>query len=144
MCDYWFQDGGALEKNKSQASFFTQCQVLTRRSFINMYRDLGYYWLRLGIYIALSVVLATVFSHMGMSYGSIQVSERKNICTYFIFHEETNLISILQIKMTCKTKSVVTILIFSGKRFTNYVCSIISNFHGHWWIPFFCGGNEGS
>ncbi|XWS39748.1 hypothetical protein CRYUN_Cryun18bG0080900 [Craigia yunnanensis] len=66
------QDGGASEKNKSQASFFTQCHVLTRRSFINMYRDLGYYWLRLGIYIALTVVLATVFSHIGMSYGSIQ------------------------------------------------------------------------
>ncbi|XP_022762408.1 ABC transporter G family member 11-like [Durio zibethinus] len=66
------QDGGALERNESHASFFTQCHVLTRRSFINMYRDLGYYWLRLVIYIALSGALATVFSHLGTSYGSIQ------------------------------------------------------------------------
>ncbi|XVE49526.1 hypothetical protein DITRI_Ditri01bG0089600 [Diplodiscus trichospermus] len=65
-------EGGALEKNKSQASFFTHCCVLTRRSSINMYRDLGYYWLRLVIYIALAVFLATVYSHIGMSYGSIQ------------------------------------------------------------------------
>ncbi|KAK6253287.1 hypothetical protein QUC31_015007 [Theobroma cacao] len=66
------QDARALEKNESHAGFFTQCHVLTKRSFINMYRDLGYYWLRLGVYIALAVVLATVFSHIGMSYGSIQ------------------------------------------------------------------------
>ncbi|XWS68272.1 hypothetical protein CRYUN_Cryun04dG0076400 [Craigia yunnanensis] len=66
------QDGGALEKNKSQASFFTQCHVLSRRSFINMYRDLGYYWLRLGTYITIAVFLATVYNNIGMSYGSIQ------------------------------------------------------------------------
>ncbi|XVF67237.1 hypothetical protein PTKIN_Ptkin10aG0104400 [Pterospermum kingtungense] len=66
------QDGGILEKNKRNANFFTQCHVLTRRSFINMYRDLGYYWLRLGIYIGLSVVIAFLFSNIGMSYGSIQ------------------------------------------------------------------------
>ncbi|XVE93156.1 hypothetical protein REPUB_Repub01dG0166000 [Reevesia pubescens] len=66
------QDGGALQKNKCQASFFTQCHVLTRRSFINMFRDLGYYWLRLAIYIALAVFLATVFSHIGMRNGSIR------------------------------------------------------------------------
>ncbi|XVF44802.1 hypothetical protein PTKIN_Ptkin02bG0153200 [Pterospermum kingtungense] len=66
------QDGAALEKNKSQTSFLTQCHVLVRRSFINMYRDLGYYWLRLLIYIALAVFLATMYNQLGMSYGSIQ------------------------------------------------------------------------
>ncbi|KAE8672778.1 ABC transporter G family member 11 [Hibiscus syriacus] len=66
------QGGEALEKNKGQAKFFTQCHVLTRRSFTNMSRDLGYYWMRLCIYVALSAVLGTVFSHIGMGDGSIQ------------------------------------------------------------------------
>ncbi|KAL4282099.1 hypothetical protein GQ457_03G004490 [Hibiscus cannabinus] len=66
------QGGKALEKNKRQAKFFTQCHVLTKRSFINMSRDLGYYWMRLGVYIGLAVVLGTVFSHIGMGDGSIQ------------------------------------------------------------------------
>ncbi|OMO63596.1 ABC transporter-like protein [Corchorus olitorius] len=47
------QDGGEM-KEKTHATFFTQCNVLTRRSFINMYRDIGYYWMRLAIYIALA------------------------------------------------------------------------------------------
>ena len=71
----WFQDGGALEKKRSQAGFVTQCLVLTRRSFVNMYRDLGYYWLRLAIYVALAIGLATVFYDVGFSYGSIQVRD---------------------------------------------------------------------
>ncbi|TXG53960.1 hypothetical protein EZV62_019216 [Acer yangbiense] len=58
------QDGGLLEKKKSRARFLTQCQVLTRRSFVNMFRDLGYYWLRLAIYILLSIGLATVFHNL--------------------------------------------------------------------------------
>ncbi|XP_040944295.1 ABC transporter G family member 1-like [Gossypium hirsutum] len=67
------QGGGALEENNRQSGFFTQCHVLTRRSFTNMSRDLGYYWLRLGIYISLSIVLGSVFSHIGVDNGTIQV-----------------------------------------------------------------------
>ncbi|XP_038686688.1 ABC transporter G family member 1-like [Tripterygium wilfordii] len=66
------QDYGELEKKKSHAGFFTQCFVLTRRSFTNMYRDLGYYWLRLAIYIAMGTGLGTVFWNLGSSYRSIQ------------------------------------------------------------------------
>ncbi|KAH7860444.1 hypothetical protein Vadar_013494 [Vaccinium darrowii] len=66
------QGGGRLEKKGSQAGFITQCQVLTRRSFVNMYRDLGYYWLRLAIYIALCLCVGTIFIDIGHSYGSIQ------------------------------------------------------------------------
>ena len=40
-----------------------------------MYRDLGYYWLRLASYIALALGLATIFYTVGFSYGSIQVSD---------------------------------------------------------------------
>ncbi|XP_024178053.1 ABC transporter G family member 1 [Rosa chinensis] len=66
------QKGGALEKG-SQANFITQCLVLTRRSFVNMYRDLGYYWLRLAIYISLCLCAGTIFHHIGSNFGSIQV-----------------------------------------------------------------------
>ncbi|KAE9450006.1 hypothetical protein C3L33_18091, partial [Rhododendron williamsianum] len=54
------------------SGFITQCHVLTRRSFVNMYRDLGYYWLRLAIYIALCLCVGTIFHDIGSSYGSIQ------------------------------------------------------------------------
>ncbi|CAL5438622.1 unnamed protein product [Camellia sinensis] len=67
--------GGIIEKKGSQANFFTQCLVLTERYFlINMYRDLGYYWWRLAIYMALGSGLGSVFYDVGPSYGSIHVS----------------------------------------------------------------------
>ncbi|XP_010030453.2 LOW QUALITY PROTEIN: ABC transporter G family member 1 [Eucalyptus grandis] len=64
--------GGNLERNGSQASFLTQSLILTKRSFVNMYRDLGYYWLRLAIYIALCLCVGTIFYDIKLTYGSIQ------------------------------------------------------------------------
>ncbi|XXG78595.1 hypothetical protein AAC387_Pa08g2507 [Persea americana] len=64
--------GGALEERGIQACFLNQSQVLTRRSFVNMYRDLGYYWLRFAIFIALSLSVGTIFYDIGKDYGSIQ------------------------------------------------------------------------
>nr|XP_043621753.1 ABC transporter G family member 1-like isoform X2 [Erigeron canadensis] len=61
-----------LEEKKNHASFSTQSLVLTKRSLINMNRDLGYYWLRLGIYIVLSLGLGTIFYDVGSTYSSIQ------------------------------------------------------------------------
>ncbi|PON55900.1 ABC transporter-like [Parasponia andersonii] len=63
---------GALEKQRSHAGFLTQCIVLTRRSLINMYRDLGYYWFRLAIYVVLSIGLGTIYTNIGYTNGSIQ------------------------------------------------------------------------
>jgi ABC-type multidrug transport system permease subunit len=63
---------GADVSKGGQASFLTQSLVLTRRSFVNMYRDIGYYWLRLAIYIALCLCDGTIFYNIGHSYGSIQ------------------------------------------------------------------------
>ncbi|KAI3945835.1 hypothetical protein MKW98_023109 [Papaver atlanticum] len=60
-----------LEKG-TQASFLTQSVVLTRRSFLNMHRNLGYYWLRLGAYIGLGLCVGTIFLNIGTSFGSIQ------------------------------------------------------------------------
>ncbi|XP_004504817.1 ABC transporter G family member 1-like [Cicer arietinum] len=66
------KDNNSTYKREKHAGFLNQCLVLTRRSFVNMFRDLGYYWLRLGIYVALATSLATVFYDLGTSYGSIQ------------------------------------------------------------------------
>ncbi|XP_029123853.1 ABC transporter G family member 1 isoform X2 [Elaeis guineensis] len=63
---------GDVVKTRSQASFTTQCIVLTKRSFINMSRDLGYYWLRLAIYVILCLCIGTMFYDIGHSYASIQ------------------------------------------------------------------------
>ncbi|XP_022844245.1 ABC transporter G family member 11-like [Olea europaea var. sylvestris] len=66
-------DVGQVENNGSQKSgFITQCLVLTKRSFVNMYRDLGYYWLRFAIYLALCLCVGTIFYDIGSDYGSIQ------------------------------------------------------------------------
>ncbi|KAA8536439.1 hypothetical protein F0562_028917 [Nyssa sinensis] len=64
--------GGVLEKKKSHASFLTQCLVLTRRSFVNMSRDLGYYWLRIAVYVVMALGLGTIFFNVGSTYNSIE------------------------------------------------------------------------
>ncbi|GFY90846.1 white-brown complex-like protein [Actinidia rufa] len=66
------KNGEILEKKCNQAGLISQCIVLTKRSFVNMYRDLGYYWLRLAIYIALCLCVGTIFYDIGSSFGSIQ------------------------------------------------------------------------
>ncbi|KAM3377525.1 ABC transporter G family member 1 [Capsicum galapagoense] len=65
------QEGEVLEK-RSHASFATQSLVLTRRSFVNMSRDIGYYWLRLAVYIVIAVGLGTIYYDVGFSIASIQ------------------------------------------------------------------------
>lgn len=67
----WMQVSYSMEK-KSHADFLTQCLILTRRSFVNMYREAGYYWLRLLIYGALALSLGTMFFDIGSSNQSIQ------------------------------------------------------------------------
>lgn len=66
------QKGWPLESKGSQASFITQSIVLTKRSFINMYRDFGYYVLRFVMYCALCLCIGTIFHDIGYSYNSIQ------------------------------------------------------------------------
>ncbi|XBI42590.1 hypothetical protein VPH35_126902 [Triticum aestivum] len=63
--------GGVIIR-RNQASFLTKVFVLTRRSFVNMYRDVGYYWLRLGIYISIGVCLGTIYYNFGYGYDSIR------------------------------------------------------------------------
>jgi hypothetical protein len=76
-----FQGGEVVKMQGQQPSFLTQSAVLTKRSFVNMYRDLGYYWLRFGIYIALCLCCGTIFYDIGHSYGSIQVTPQQSLYT---------------------------------------------------------------
>ncbi|KAJ4790216.1 ABC transporter G family member 2 [Rhynchospora pubera] len=72
--------GGVSVKKFDQPSFLNQCSVLTKRSFVNMSRDLGYYWLRFAIYIAVGITLGTIFHKFDHSYESIQ--GRINLLVY--------------------------------------------------------------
>uniref|UniRef100_A0A494GA37 ABC-2 type transporter transmembrane domain-containing protein n=1 Tax=Solanum lycopersicum TaxID=4081 RepID=A0A494GA37_SOLLC len=60
-----------LEK-RSHANFFTQSLVLTRRSSLNMFRDLGYYWMRFVSYVILALGLGTIYYNVDLSYRSIE------------------------------------------------------------------------
>ncbi|WVZ59802.1 hypothetical protein U9M48_009900 [Paspalum notatum var. saurae] len=63
---------GASFRRREQASFATKLLVLTRRSFLNMHRDIGYYWMRLAVYMGIGICLGTIFYQVGYSYSSIQ------------------------------------------------------------------------
>lgn len=39
-----------------------------------MYRDVGYYWLRLAVYILLTVCIGTMYFNIGNEFGAILVS----------------------------------------------------------------------
>lgn len=59
------------KKCGNQAKWWKQLSTLTRRSTVNMSRDLGYYWIRIIIYILLSVCVGTIFMHVGTRYADI-------------------------------------------------------------------------
>lgn len=67
------QKGTVLDSGGSQASFFMQAYTLTKRSFINMSRDFGYYWLRLVIYLVVTICIGTIYLNVGTGYSSILV-----------------------------------------------------------------------
>ncbi|OMO70099.1 ABC transporter-like protein [Corchorus olitorius] len=58
----------------SQASWWKQLKTLTKRSFVNMCRDAGYYWARIVIYILVSICVGTVFYDLG--YGNTAILAR--------------------------------------------------------------------
>lgn len=66
--------GNRMEGSKSHASFVRQCTTLTQRSFVNMTRDPGYYWLRVAMYVMVGICLGTIFWKVGLRYNSILVS----------------------------------------------------------------------
>ncbi|CAN1282212.1 ABC transporter G family member 11 [Linum perenne] len=56
--------------------------TLTKRSFVNMSRDFGYYWLRLVIYIVVTICIGTIYLNVGTSYNSILA---RGSCASFVF-----------------------------------------------------------
>ncbi|XP_061342942.1 ABC transporter G family member 11-like [Gastrolobium bilobum] len=74
--------GTVLDAGGSQASFFMQSFTLTKRSFINMSRDFGYYWLRLVIYIVVTICIGTIYLNVGTGYNSILA---RGSCASFVF-----------------------------------------------------------
>uniref|UniRef100_A0ACD5TK89 Uncharacterized protein n=1 Tax=Avena sativa TaxID=4498 RepID=A0ACD5TK89_AVESA len=56
----------------SQATWCMQLRTLTRRSYINMYRDFGYYRLRIIIYVLMAICLGTIYYDVGNGYTAIQ------------------------------------------------------------------------
>ncbi|CAI0392506.1 unnamed protein product [Linum tenue] len=71
--------GTVLDAGGSQASFPMQAFTLTKRSFVNMSRDFGYYWLRLVIYIVVTICIGTIYFNVGTSYNSILVFQRERL-----------------------------------------------------------------
>ncbi|XP_047044836.1 ABC transporter G family member 11-like [Lolium rigidum] len=74
--------GTVLDAGGSQASFGMQAFTLTKRSFVNMSRDFGYYWLRLIIYIVVTVCIGSIYLNVGTKYSSILA---RGACASFIF-----------------------------------------------------------
>ncbi|KAG0467548.1 hypothetical protein HPP92_019128 [Vanilla planifolia] len=65
-------EGKAMEFNKgSLASCWKQLKTLVRRSITNMSRDIGYYWLRIVIYIVVSLCVGSVYFDVGSGYTAI-------------------------------------------------------------------------
>ncbi|CAD5315238.1 unnamed protein product [Arabidopsis thaliana] len=62
---------GMEVRKGSEATWFKQLRTLTKRSFVNMCRDIGYYWSRIVIYIVVSFCVGTIFYDVGHSYTSI-------------------------------------------------------------------------
>lgn len=78
----YLQEGhGIEEKFGSEASWWKQLVTLVRRSSVNMSRDVGYYWLRIIIYIVVSVCVGTIYFDVGHSYTAIFA---RSACAAFI------------------------------------------------------------
>ncbi|KAF8036030.1 hypothetical protein BT93_C1905 [Corymbia citriodora subsp. variegata] len=74
--------GTVLDSGGSRASFFMQAFSLTKRSFTNMSRDFGYYWLRLAIYVLVTICIGTIYLNVGTGYDSILA---RGACASFVF-----------------------------------------------------------
>lgn len=140
------QEFQATEK-KNHAGFFTQCLILTRRSFVNMYREVGYYWLRLIINSGLALSLGTIFHDVGLSSGSIQVTKRENInmmasCALIHLNIKEIILFIIPSKTNFKVQFNFDLMV-SGQMFTACFCCYFPELCDYWWIPFVCRGDEG-
>ncbi|XP_054778462.1 ABC transporter G family member 15-like isoform X2 [Prosopis cineraria] len=66
----------------STSTWWKQLCTLTQRSFLNMTRDMGYYWLRIIFYVMVSISVGTQFYHIGTHSTSILARGK---CISFIY-----------------------------------------------------------
>ncbi|XP_052196405.1 ABC transporter G family member 3 [Diospyros lotus] len=83
------KEGPSL-KSKGKASNATRIAVLTWRSLLIMSREWKYYWLRLILYMLLTVCIGTVFSGLGHSLSSVVT----RVAAIFVFVSFSSLLSI--------------------------------------------------
>jgi hypothetical protein len=65
---------GTQLKSKGKAGAATRVAVLTWRSLLVMSREWKYYWLRLILYMILTLSIGTLYSGLGHSLSSVAVS----------------------------------------------------------------------
>ncbi|KAJ6927926.1 ABC transporter G family member 3 [Populus alba x Populus x berolinensis] len=82
--------GGPLLKSKGKAGIATRVAVLTWRSLLVMSREWKYYWLRLILYMLLTLCIGTVFSGLRHSLSSVVT----RVAAIFVFVSFTSLLSI--------------------------------------------------
>ncbi|KAE9461226.1 hypothetical protein C3L33_06829, partial [Rhododendron williamsianum] len=83
------QEGSSL-KSKGKASNATRIAVLTWRSLLVVSREWKFYWLRLVLYMLLTLCVGTVFSGLGHSLSSVVT----RVAGIFVFVSFTSLLSI--------------------------------------------------
>ncbi|XVE75589.1 hypothetical protein DITRI_Ditri12bG0105600 [Diplodiscus trichospermus] len=66
-----FDEEHCTESNASEAGWLKQLCILTRRSSLNISRDVGYYWLRIVFYCLVSLSAGSFFFNIGTSNYAI-------------------------------------------------------------------------
>ena len=79
---YLLQEQVVRLSNKSKASWLKQLYTLTDRSFVNMTRDVGYYWLRIFFYFSIGVSIGSMYFKIGRTFLDI-IARAK--CQAFVY-----------------------------------------------------------
>ncbi|XP_055961612.1 ABC transporter G family member 15-like isoform X2 [Mercurialis annua] len=74
-------DEHTSDMKMSRSSWWKQLNVLTKRSFVNIMRDMAYYWIRILFSILVSLGAGTMFYDIGLSFTSLL--SRSKCYTFF-------------------------------------------------------------
>ncbi|RHN62695.1 putative cadmium-transporting ATPase [Medicago truncatula] len=77
-------DSGAIGKKRIHGAFTTQCLVLIRRSSLQLFRDVGNYWLRLVVFVMIAISIGSIFYGIGSSSGSASIQGRGSLLTFLV------------------------------------------------------------
>ncbi|GAB4842905.1 ATP-binding cassette sub- G member 3 [Ancistrocladus abbreviatus] len=95
---------GPLLKSKGKANNATRVAVLIWRSLLIMSREWRYFWLRLVLYMFLTLCIGTVFSGLGHSLSSVAT----RVAAVFVFVSFTSLLSIAGVPAHIKEIKIYT------------------------------------